>query len=137
MVAGLGCLAVVHVEMVPIVAFAAPYHASAVGEHVAVYAWIVDILVGSLFDERTHRSVFGRHLQNSIDLMSALVVFKRYSFAVGVPLRPVEFILLVKQSGVWNQGLACLHVEDAWHLEAQFIARFGVFLLVQNGLELA
>ena len=126
--------AVVHIEVVVVVALAAPDYASGVGEQVSEYAGIVHILLLFLLNEGAHAAVRGRHLQQTIHLMAAFVVLEGQSLAVGVPSHAVQVVLVGEQFGGRYERAARLHLEYAGHLETQFVARLGILLLVEHGL---
>ena len=133
----LAFLHVNHVEVVPVVAFAHPYHFLSAFQNVAEHAAVIDKSGAALFHECAHLAGFRIEFQYTVYFMSAFVVFKSYGFSVLFPFRAVQVVLSVEEFGRRNDGLSCFHVEYARHLEAQFVARLGVFLLVKDGLELA
>ena len=136
LVSRLSCRAVVQVEVVVVVAFARPEDALPVCEVVAVDAGIVDIFFFLFLDQCAYVAVGCRHFQHPIDFVAPFVVLKRDGLAVGVPSGAVQVVLVAEEFGGGNQSTSALHFEDAGYLEAQFVARFGILLLVELGLEL-
>ena len=102
-------------------------------EHTAV----VDKGGTAFLHECAYLSGFRIEFQHAVGLMAAFVIFKSHRFPVFFPFRAIQVVLAVEEFGRRNDGLSCFHVEYARHLEAQFIARLGVFLLVKDGLKLS
>ena len=97
---------------------------------------IIHIFVAGFFYQRMHFSRFGRKLKHSVHLMSALVIFKSHSTAVGVPFGAIYFILPVEQFGRRNNASSTLHFIDAGHFKRKFVSRFRILLFVKLGLKL-
>ena len=133
----LAFLQVDHVEVVPVVPFAHPYHFFSAFQDMAEHTAVVDKGGTAFLHECAYLSGFRIEFQHAVSLMAAFVIFKSHRFPVFFPFRAVQVVLAVEEFGRWNDGLSCFHVEYARHLEAQFVARLGVFLLVKDGLELA
>ena len=136
LVSRLSCRAVVQVEVVVVVAFARPEDALPVCKVVAVDTGIVDIFFFLFLNQRAYLAVGCRHLQHPIDFVSPFVVLKRDGLAVSVPSGAVQVVLVAEEFGGGNQSASALHFEDAGYLEAQFVARFGILLLMESGLKL-
>ena len=69
-------------------------------------------------------------------MMAALVVLHRHLLAVGSPLHPVKVVLVFYLMPVSLHFLARGHIDDYGVMLRQRIARLGVFLLVEDRLQL-
>jgi hypothetical protein len=104
---------------------------------------VADVLLLALFDEGAERYFAGRgrsgintHLIDAIEVMAALVVFETDAAGVLAPLGAFESVLVGDKVGGGSDGAACGYLYYIRCLLGEFVARFGVFLLVENGLEL-
>ena len=69
-------------------------------------------------------------------MMAALVVFEADGVRVLAPTGTIEGILIGDEVGVRCDGTACSDLEDVRCFLRKFIARLGIFLLVEDGLQL-
>ena len=136
LVDGLRSGAVVHVEMVPVVAFAHPDDMLVVPQVMAEMAGVVYVFITAFLYQWTYLAGLCRKFQYPVHLMPALIVFEGYGTAVRVPFRAVYLILLGKQISGRDNTASCLHFIDARHLKWKFISRFGILLLVELRLQL-
>ena len=129
--------AVVEIYVVVAVALARPQEALSVGEHMAPYAGIVDIFRMRFLGQRAHVAGFGVEFEQAVVFMAALVVFEYHRAAVGAPLGIGDVVLVGEKHGRRDQRPDGVDVEHGRNLKAQFVARFGIFLFVQPGLQLS
>lgn len=122
--------------MVVVVPLAAPDYSLPVAQEVAVDAWVVDVFLFLFFDKGAYGGVLRRHLQYSVDLVTALIVLECDTLTVGVPLRSGDPILASEQFGGGDKRPRGLDFEDAWDAEGQLVARLGILLTMEPGLQL-
>ena len=100
-------------------------------------AAVVDEGLARLFYHAAHLSALGVQRQHAKHLVAPLVVFKHEGAAVCEPFGSPQVVLVAEERVVGNDGASGLHLEDAGRLLRALVAGFGVFLLVQYGLQLA
>ena len=108
---------VVQIQVVVVIPLTRPDDTFAVVQVVAVDARIVDVFFFRFFDKRAYAAISYRHFKYPVDFVSAFVVFEGNSFAVVVPYRSVQFILVAEEFGRRYQPFAVFHPEDARHFK--------------------
>ena len=122
--------------MVPVVALRCPQQLLAIVDELPPYPAVVDKLVGCFLDYGFQFSCLCRHGEHLVELMAALVVLHGHGLGVWRPLEPVKVILVFQEFGVSLHPCSGADIEDAWIELWQLVARLGIFLLVQIGLQL-
>ena len=99
-------------------------------------ARIVDIFFRFFFNQRAYTPIGNRHFEHAIDFMAAFVVLEGNAFAVVVPLRAVNVILVAEQFGRGDKEFSIFPSKNARHLKGKFVAGLGIFLLMKFGMQL-
>ena len=141
---------VIEVDVVPVVALRDPKHLLAIVDKLAPQAIIVDERFGALLHNGAESARIGIHGQHLIELVPTLVILHGHLAAIGRPPEPVELILVFDGARVAFHLLhshainkASLRIlgqcdrignrkgEDHRPVLRQFVARLGIFLLVE------
>ena len=104
-------------------------------EVLAEVVGVADIFLLALFDEGADVASDG-HLIDTIEVVAALVVFEADGVAVGAPFRAGEVILVGDELRGGSDGASGGYLKDVRSLLGEFVAGLGIFLLVEDGLEL-
>ena len=127
---------VVEVEVGVVVALAHPEDAFAVLEVVAEVSVVVHVLLAGLLDDGSYLARDGRHLEESVVVVSAFVELEGDTLVVLVPLWCIDMVLAVEELCRWDEHLGCSHLHDDGHSVVERVARLGVFQCPELRLQL-
>ena len=127
---------VVEIDVVVVVALTCPQQLLAVAYVPTPQTAVVDELAARLLHDGTYGVRSGRILQQTVDLVSALVVFEIYLVAVAEPIGVSEVVLVAEELGRGGVERTCGHIDDARLAVVDLIAGLAVLHGVELGLQL-